>query len=56
VMIARDGVARARTGEMVNIGCETICVHGDGDDALLTARLVMDALAAGGISVRRGRG
>jgi UPF0271 protein len=56
VMIARDGVVRATTGELVNVACETICVHGDGDDALVTARLVMDALAAAGISVRRGRG
>ena len=50
--IARDRTATTRDGHRVAIEADTICVHGDGPDAVATAVAVRAALAAAGIDVR----
>jgi 5-oxoprolinase (ATP-hydrolysing) subunit A len=52
VSIARDRTATTRDGHRVSIEADTICVHGDGPDAVATAVAVRAALAAAGIAVR----
>jgi 5-oxoprolinase (ATP-hydrolysing) subunit A len=52
VSIARDRTAATRDGHRVAIEADTICVHGDGPDAVATAVAVRAALAAAGIDVR----
>jgi UPF0271 protein len=51
VAIARDGVVDVG-GTPVAVRAETICIHGDGPDAVATATLVRAALAGAGIDVR----
>jgi UPF0271 protein len=51
VSIARDGVVVATDGSTVRVRADTICVHGDGPDAVETARAVRAALAGAGIDV-----
>ncbi len=38
-------------GERVHVPCDTICVHGDGPDALTTARAVVHALRGAGVNI-----
>ena len=38
-------------GQFVPVSCDTICVHGDGPDALVTSRAVVAALRAADITV-----
>ena len=52
VSIARDGFATSTGGERVTIEADTICLHGDGRDAVETATAIRAALAAAGIEVR----
>jgi UPF0271 protein len=51
VSIAREGVVTATDGSTVAVRADTICVHGDGPDAVETARAVRAALAGAGIAV-----
>lgn len=37
--------------QRVHVPCDTVCVHGDGPDALTTARTVVDALRHAGVTV-----
>ncbi len=52
VAIARDGFATAAGGGRLAIRADTICLHGDGPDAVGTAIAIRAALAAAGIAVR----
>ena len=52
VSIARDGFATTAGGDRVAIEADTICLHGDGPDAVATAVAIRAALAAAGIDVR----
>jgi UPF0271 protein len=51
VAIVRDGSVLIAHGRRVAIDADTICLHGDGPDALATAVAVRAALAAAGIDV-----
>lgn len=50
-MLVRDGRVIARTGELVPLRADTLCLHGDRADAAHFARAVRDALEADGIDV-----
>ena len=52
LMIARDGVARARDGSLVRLAADTLCVHGDTTGAADSARAVRAALQSAGIALR----
>jgi len=52
VSIARDRSATTADGRRVAIEADTICIHGDGPDAVDTAVAVRAALAEAGIDVR----
>ena len=52
VSIARDRSATTTDGRRVAIEADTICIHGDGPDAVATAVAVRAALAEAGIDVR----
>jgi UPF0271 protein len=52
VAIARDGTVGTSEGRTISIAADTICVHGDGPDAVDTAIAVRAALAAAGVDVR----
>jgi UPF0271 protein len=54
VAIARDGSVPIAHGRRVAIDSETICLHGDGPDALATAVAVRAALGEAGIEVGAG--
>jgi 5-oxoprolinase (ATP-hydrolysing) subunit A len=51
--IAREGTARAADGTELQIDADTICVHGDGPNAVRFARRIRLELAAAGIAVGR---
>ena len=51
VSIARDGRVTAHGGKHVDVRADTICIHGDGPDAVAVARAVRGALARVGIAV-----
>jgi 5-oxoprolinase (ATP-hydrolysing) subunit A len=52
VSIARDGVVSTGDGTSIPIEADTICIHGDGPDAVATATAVRAALAAAGVDVQ----
>ena len=52
VKIATKGKVDIRTGGMLELRADTICVHGDRTDAALVARRLREALEGGGVSVR----
>jgi UPF0271 protein len=51
VSIARDGHVTAHDGHRVAVKADTICIHGDGPEAVAVARAVRAALARAGIAV-----
>lgn len=48
----REGCVRAVDGTEVRIQADTLCLHGDGAEAVVFARSVRDALAREGVQVR----
>ena len=54
--IARDGVVTTGDGSSLAIRADTICIHGDGPDAVAIARAVRARLAEAGIAVARRAG
>jgi UPF0271 protein len=50
--MVRDGVVRATDGAEVAIRADTVCVHGDGPNAVALARRLRRELAAAGIELR----
>jgi UPF0271 protein len=52
VQLARDGVAISLSGKEVAVRCDSICLHGDGANAVALARAVRAALEAEGITLR----
>ena len=50
--MVREGVVRATDGGDVAIRAETICLHGDGPQAVSFARRLRSELAAAGIAVQ----
>ncbi len=53
VKMVQDGAIHAENGKSIPARIDTICVHGDGPEALAIARSVRDALEAAGIDVRK---
>jgi UPF0271 protein len=51
--MVRDGAIHAASGARIPARIDTICVHGDGPEALAIARGVRAALEAAGIEVAR---
>lgn len=49
--LLRDGIAIARTGERVSLRADTLCLHGDRDDAPAFAQALHQALRGEGISI-----
>ena len=45
------GHVTAVTGESVPIEADTVCIHGDGDSAVLLARTILEALTSRGVQV-----
>jgi UPF0271 protein len=52
VRIAREGVVRAADGTEVRLQADTLCLHGDTENAVALARAVRGALEAAGVAVR----
>ena len=48
---AESGVVRTRTGNLLALPLETLCVHGDTPEALAIARRVREALTAAGVAL-----
>ncbi|RAV08635.1 LamB/YcsF family protein [Paenibacillus contaminans] len=52
VRLVRAGVVRSQQGVDVPLTAETVCIHGDGPQALAFARLIRERLEAAGIQVK----
>ncbi len=52
VEMVQDGAIHSASGKRIPAQIDTICVHGDGPEALALARSVRDGLTAAGIAVR----
>lgn len=52
VRLARDGVTVSLSGKEIPVRCDSICLHGDGANAISLARAVRTALEAEGITLR----
>lgn len=46
-----EGSVVARTGEPVAVRADTLCLHGDGSDAVAFARAIRSAFEAGGVAI-----
>ena len=49
--MVKEGKVKAINGEEIAIRAESICVHGDGEKALLFAKSIREALTANDIQV-----
>ena len=49
--LLRDGIAVARSGELVPLRADTLCLHGDRKDAAVFARALHEALRAEGFHI-----
>jgi UPF0271 protein len=52
VRLARDGVVTSLSGKEIPVRCDSICLHGDGANAVALARAVRVAIEAEGITLR----
>jgi 5-oxoprolinase (ATP-hydrolysing) subunit A len=52
VRLATEGLVRAADGTDLAVAADTICIHGDGPDAVGLARRIRDGLQLAGIEVR----
>ncbi|WP_426449318.1 LamB/YcsF family protein [Paenibacillus sp. S-38] len=52
IRIVKDGIVRCRTGEEIQLGADTVCIHGDGPEALEMAARIRKRLEEEGIEVR----
>ncbi|WP_312242034.1 5-oxoprolinase subunit PxpA [Pantoea sp.] len=51
--MVQQGLVRSVSGDWVKVNAQTVCLHGDGDHALLFAQRLRDAFAASQIAVTR---
>ncbi|WP_298433763.1 LamB/YcsF family protein [uncultured Jannaschia sp.] len=51
VRFVRDGAIRAASGRTIPAACDSICLHGDGPEAVAIARAVRAALEAEGVTL-----
>lgn len=56
VRIVTEGVVCTSDGGAIPIAADTLCIHGDGPRAVEIAAAVREALAAGGVVIRRPMG
>ncbi|WP_308915061.1 5-oxoprolinase subunit PxpA [Jannaschia sp. LMIT008] len=56
VRFVRDGAIHATDGTRIPAACDSICLHGDGPEAVAIARAVRSALEAAGMTLRPMRG
>jgi UPF0271 protein len=49
--MVRDGTVKTLEGDIVSIKADTICVHGDGEKALLFTRRIKEQLTAEGVTI-----
>ncbi|MBQ6507160.1 MAG: LamB/YcsF family protein, partial [Clostridia bacterium] len=54
IRMVKEGKVNAINGEEIAIRAESICVHGDGEKALLFAKSIREALTANDIQVSPG--
>ena len=52
IRLAKEGRVRSQRGTDVEVRADTICIHGDGPQALQFARLIREGLEAAGIEVK----
>ena len=52
VRFVRDGAIIANSGKVIPAACDSICLHGDGPEAVAIARAVRTALEAEGCALR----
>lgn len=52
IMMVRQGKVKAITGKEIPIQADSVCVHGDGEKALLFVKKLREAFAAEGIQVQ----
>lgn len=51
VRFVRDGAIHARSGRVIPAACDSICLHGDGPEAVAIARAVRAALEVEGVTL-----
>ena len=51
VTLAKDNAVTARNGDVISVGADTLCIHGDTDGAAEAARAVRDVLEQRGIEI-----
>jgi len=54
--LVQQGIIMADTGEPVQIKADSICIHGDGRNAVVTASKIHAALSANGIMIKSAMG
>ncbi|PWJ18345.1 LamB/YcsF family protein [Jannaschia seohaensis] len=52
VRFVQDGAIHARSGKVIPAACDSICLHGDGPEAVAIARSVRAALEEAGVSLK----
>ncbi len=52
VRLAEDGETTSRTGDIVTVRADTLCIHGDTPGAAEKARAVRDVLESNGVQIR----
>jgi len=52
VRLAKEGLVRATDGADIKVEADTICIHGDGPNAVGVAHRIQDGLELAGINVR----
>ncbi|MEM8822140.1 MAG: 5-oxoprolinase subunit PxpA [Pseudomonadota bacterium] len=52
VRFVKEGAIFARSGKRIDAACDSICLHGDGPEAVAIARSVRAALEAEGVELR----
>jgi len=52
IRMIKEGKVAARTGKDIDIQADSICVHGDGEKALLFVEKIREALIAEGIEIK----
>ncbi|GFM85243.1 UPF0271 protein [Pseudomonas cichorii] len=50
--LVRDGVIEAENGSLINLQADSICVHGDNQDAVAIARNLKNSLLEAGVTIR----
>lgn len=50
--LVRDGVIETENGSLINLQADSICVHGDNQDAVAIARNLKNSLLEAGVTIR----